>query len=1335
MPGATAYRVYFDFPDDDRGAAGWDWLPYRDVAVTVTAATATVSGLPPTPGPWSLRVSALSGGRESVRAAALAVSTAAAARVPGVPPALTAAPGADSQMQLSWTAPVDAGTQPLTGYRIERSADVNPRVWTEVLADSGPTATTWADSGLAAATPYHYQVSAHNAVGTGQPSAEAPGTTRPQAALRVTAAYPLTAHQGPAATAPVTHTWTAPAAAGPLDVVAQAAGGSWYRVLRFGHAPGGPYWLPAAAVTVTGATTDLPQVPAAPTGLTAAPSDESQMQLSWQAAPTGSAATGYRIERAADVQPRMWTEVRADSGTPATTWADSGLAAATVYHYRVTGRNAAGLGTPAEAAPGTTRPQLTLRASAPYPLLAQAWPLATAPVTHTWSAHDAAITLDVMAQGAGGGGWYRVLRFGASADGPYWLPASAVTVTGATMALPQAPGGPGDLMPPTATHNSVTLTWTAPTTGGTVTGYRLWRQTGEADFTVLGPDLTAATLTFTDTPVRASTLYQYRVQARAAAGYGPRTPAVSVTTAAPPRTPGPPTELRAAPGADSQMQLTWAAPVDPGTPPLTGYRMERSADVLPRVWTEVLADSGTPDGSWTDSGLAAATTYHYQVSARNAVGVGQPSGATSGQSRPQLALRVTATYPLTAHAWPAPTAPVTQTWSAHDAQVVLDLTAQGAGGDGWYRALRFGQAARGPYWLPARAVTVTGATSDLPQAPGAPGDLQTHRDPGPGDPDLERARHRRHGDRLPPVAAARRGGLGRPGRRPGRPHLHLYGQRGDHGYPIPVPAAGAVRGRLRAAHGTPQRRRHAPAARGPHLFRGRPDRGHHVATGLGRRAWGHRLRCGNWAESWRLLRAAARGGHFRPPHRHRHHGHRDRHAHPHRPAADGVARQLQQLATVPARHQCRGIFRLARGDRVQQSPAVGAQCAHRPDGPAPRGGHGGPELERGNGRHGLPGLLPIPGRHRGPGRLGLAALPRGDGDGDGGHGHGQWPAPRGGHLGAARERPQRLRRVPGLPGLSRRQPQRLTLHSRGRSLGGRAPAVLTAIYSTPISHRGNVDMSLDVKLTLGKEPHITVSGQTLAPLRPDQLDDVLQGRDDLIQRVEHYQGYGRPDGVHLSDDGLSGKLRGTFSHYGWQPATLTHTAQAAQIVAVTAVPVILADQLAENPSTEVASTQKAEISRTVTNTVSREAHWEVSTTVTQTVSYEIGGDAEGGKVGGSTALSFTAAYGESSGSSESVEVGSTAGVEAVLQPGQAVVFELGITTGRIEAQVTYARQLTGGVFVNYGKRQGGHYFWYVPLAQLYDRNTLHQNQRETLRVDFYAHARTTQRDPRPDELK
>ena len=299
-----------------------------------------------------------------------------------------------------------------------------------------------------------------------------------------------------------------------------------------------------------------------------------------------------------------------------------------------------------------------------------------------------------------------------------------MTVSGAPTDLAQAPGVPGELAPPLATHDTVTLSWSAPSTGGTVTGYRLWRQTGEADFRVLGADLAAAVLTHTDTTVAASTAYQYRLQALAAAGAGVRTPAVSITTAATPRAPGRPPALTAQPTADSQMQLTWSAPLDAGTQPITGYRIERAVAADPLVWADAVADTGTLDLTWADTGLAADTTYHYQVSARNAVGLSDPAAA-QGTTRPQLTLLAAATYPLSAHQWPAATAPVTHTWSAHDAAVQLDLVAQGAGGGGWYRALRFGASAGGPYWLPANAVIVSGATTALPQTPGAPGDLQT----------------------------------------------------------------------------------------------------------------------------------------------------------------------------------------------------------------------------------------------------------------------------------------------------------------------------------------------------------------------------------------------------------------------------------------------------------------------------------------------------------------------------------------------------------------------------------------------------------------------------------
>ena len=287
---------------------------------------------------------------------------------------------------------------------------------------------------------------------------------------------------------------------------------------------------------------------------------------------------------------------------------------------------------------------------------------------------------------------------GQGASGPYWLPSSAGTVTGGTTAVPQAPGLPGDLVA-AATHDTATLTWTAPTTGGPVTGYRLWRQSGEAAFSVQADALAADALSHTDTTVSASTAYQYRLQAVSAAGPGLRTAAVGVTTAETPRGPGQVTDLTAAPTAESQMSLSWTAPTDPGTQPLTGYQVARAPDAEPRVWTTVVTDTGTTDLTWHDRGLPASTVYHYRVSARSNVGGGTASAAASGTTRPQLTLLATATYPLTAHQWPAATAPVTHTWSAH--------------------------AASGPYWLPASAVGTQGTTSDLPQVPGAPADLAT----------------------------------------------------------------------------------------------------------------------------------------------------------------------------------------------------------------------------------------------------------------------------------------------------------------------------------------------------------------------------------------------------------------------------------------------------------------------------------------------------------------------------------------------------------------------------------------------------------------------------------
>ena len=134
--------------------------------------------------------------------------------MPGVPPVLTVRPTEDSQMQLVWTAPGDPGTQPLSGYRIERAVDATPLMWMEVVADTGSLDLSWADQGLDASTVYHYRVSGRNRVGTGAASVEARGTTRPQLGLSASARYPVTTQAWPAAEAPADPHLACPRSAG-----------------------------------------------------------------------------------------------------------------------------------------------------------------------------------------------------------------------------------------------------------------------------------------------------------------------------------------------------------------------------------------------------------------------------------------------------------------------------------------------------------------------------------------------------------------------------------------------------------------------------------------------------------------------------------------------------------------------------------------------------------------------------------------------------------------------------------------------------------------------------------------------------------------------------------------------------------------------------------------------------------------------------------------------------------------------------------------------------------------------------------------------------------------
>ena len=94
-------------------------------------------------------------------------------------------------------------------------------------------------------------------------------------------------------------------------------------------------------------------VPGTPTGLSATAAGQTVVDLSWTA-PDGP-VTGYRIEYRPEGG--SWTDVEADTGSPATTYRHQELDPGTTYEYRVSAINPAGTGTASNTASATTDEQ------------------------------------------------------------------------------------------------------------------------------------------------------------------------------------------------------------------------------------------------------------------------------------------------------------------------------------------------------------------------------------------------------------------------------------------------------------------------------------------------------------------------------------------------------------------------------------------------------------------------------------------------------------------------------------------------------------------------------------------------------------------------------------------------------------------------------------------------------------------------------------------------------------------------------------------------------------------------------------------------------------------
>ena len=626
---------------------------------------------------------------ETLTSVATAVVS-AAATVPGAPRSLSATASGTNRINLTWSAPASNGGSPITGYRIEVSLDGGSN-WTDRVANTTGTNTSYAHTGLAAGDTRHYRVSAINDNGTGNPSnidgatTGTTGTSVPGAPTRLTATA--------SGNTRIDLSWNAPASDGGSAItgyrikVSPNGTSNWTdRVANTnsttttyadtGLAPGTTRHYRVSAINANGtaassntanATTDsgdYPQTPpGAPEPLTATAGD-GEVFLEWTAPADdgGSRVTGYEYRYAAgDGVPRNkpWR-----SAGRILEWTVAALTNGQQYAFEVRARNDAGPGAPAHAVatpllgvPGAPEP-LTATAGDGEVFLEWTAPAAAAdsPVTgyeYRYAAGDGVpedtpwqsvgLSLEGTVAALTRGRQYAFEVRARNRVGP-GAPAKAVATP---VGVPSVPG----LLTATSGDGEVLLEWTAPVDdGGTpVTGYeyryaagavpegRRWRWAGKAiERTVNG--------------LTNGLPYAFEVRARNRVGEG-RARAVLAT---PVGVPGAPATLTATAG-DGEVGLAWSVPADNGGSPVTGYEYRYTAGAA--VPESTPWQSAGLIHQLTVTGLTNGLQYAFEVRARNRVGEGEARGALAtpvGRPGAPASLKATAGDKAVALLWSAP---------------------------------------------------------------------------------------------------------------------------------------------------------------------------------------------------------------------------------------------------------------------------------------------------------------------------------------------------------------------------------------------------------------------------------------------------------------------------------------------------------------------------------------------------------------------------------------------------------------------------------------------------------------------------------------------------------
>jgi hypothetical protein len=539
---------------------------------------------------------------------------------PGAVTDVTATSGGMTSANVTWTAPSGAA---VSSYTI--TPYVGAQAQTQKTITGSPPATTTTVTGLKRGTAYTFTVQALNPAGAGPESAKTPPVTPLDP---VAPAAPSNVLARPA-TQSAQVTWTPPGSDGDSPLTGytitpyvgttpqttSSASASATSATVGGLTNGTAYTFTVTATNAIGdGTASAPSSPSTPqstifdfsTPATVDSGEGNALELGVKFTPsiTGT-VTGVRFYKAA-----------ANTGVHiGSLWQASGvrLAQATFSNESSSGWQTVTFSTPIAVTAGTTYVASYYTPSGHY----SATSLPAAGVTNgpLTAVSNATTPNGVYAYGPAS--TFPVNSYNGA---NYWVDV--------LFAYPP-PGPATNVSAVEGGRTSATVSWSAPTSGGTATAFRV---TPYAGVTALAPTTISGAPPATSTTIGGltnGTTYTFTVQALNPNGGGEASAQSNAVTPLTAVAPPPPTQVRARPATASAL-VSWSAPDGDGDSPITGYT------ITPYIGTtaKTPTTAGPTATSVTVNGLVDGSSYQFKVNATNDVGAGAqsvPSAAVTPQ--------------------------------------------------------------------------------------------------------------------------------------------------------------------------------------------------------------------------------------------------------------------------------------------------------------------------------------------------------------------------------------------------------------------------------------------------------------------------------------------------------------------------------------------------------------------------------------------------------------------------------------------------------------------------------------------------------------------------------